>query len=182
MTSKTLVVCLVLYRATTAHALAAPTTSLKQTPIPLTLLSGFLGAGKTTLLTHMLNNQQNTKIGVIVNDIAAVNIDAKLVSNENDAAWADDVVQLSNGCACCTGGDDLFASLAELVSLSFTRSCAAKDPRSMAVPCVARLRSLASCLPPRTCSSIWAFNRDAELMSTPASRIWVSHPAGQIFS
>ncbi len=121
MTNTLAVACLVLLRATTAHALAASTPTAAHPPIPLTQLSGIQVAGKTTVLTHLLNNQQDAKIGVVVNDVAAVNIDAKLVSNADDAAWADNVVQLSNGCACCTGGDDLFASLAELVSLSFMK-------------------------------------------------------------
>jgi len=102
-------------------------------PIPLTILSGFLGAGKTTLLSHVLNNKEGTKVGIIVNDVAAINIDAKLLARGGTAAsggdgkagesplegWGEDMLQLSNGCACCSAGDDLLSSLAELISLSF---------------------------------------------------------------
>ena len=105
-------------------------------PIPLTILSGFLGVGKTTVLSHLLSNKEGARIGVIVNDVAAVNIDAKLVatggsdardggsvgSGDASSPWADDMVQLSNGCACCNAGDDLFGALSELISVSFMRN------------------------------------------------------------
>ena len=97
-------------------------------PIPMTVLSGFLGVGKTTLLRHLLENKAGLKVGVIVNDVAAVNIDAKLVQRDGKQAegelgeqWAEDMVELSNGCACCSAGDDFFGALAQLVSLSFMR-------------------------------------------------------------
>ena len=72
-------------------------------PVPMTLLSGFLGTGKTTALKHLLENAPNDlKIGVIVNDVASVNIDAKLVSGHqtlDDTIKSGDVVELQNGCA-----------------------------------------------------------------------------------
>eukprot|EP00965_Chrysotila_dentata_P146929 4850636-Pleurochrysis_carterae.AAC.6 len=113
---------------------ASVTTDAARQPVPLTILSGFLGSGKTTMLTHILNNKDDVRVGVVVNDVAAVNIDAKLVQRGDErgseadsavgselTAWGDDLVQLSNGCACCSAGDDLFASLAELISLSLSR-------------------------------------------------------------
>ena len=71
-------------------------------PIPITVISGFLGSGKTTLLKNLLENKKGIKIAVIVNDVASVNIDSKLVS-----AGSDGMVQLQNGCACCSLADEL---------------------------------------------------------------------------
>lgn len=76
----------------------------------MTLLSGFLGTGKTTALKHLLENKENLKIGVIVNDVASVNIDAKLVSGQTA-----DMVELQNGCACCSLADELFSSVDKLL-------------------------------------------------------------------
>mmetsp|Transcript_16804 Transcript_16804/g.38654 ORF Transcript_16804/g.38654 Transcript_16804/m.38654 type:complete len:558 (+) Transcript_16804:96-1769(+) len=86
-------------------------------PVPMTLLAGFLGTGKTTTLQHLLENTEDYKIGVIVNDVADVNIDAKLVSkSSNDAqVGADGIVQLENGCACCSLADELFFSVEKLM-------------------------------------------------------------------
>ena len=84
--------------------------------VPITVLTGYLGAGKTTLINHVLNNQEGYKVAVIVNDIGEVNIDAELIQkggvvNEKDA----DLVQLSNGCICCTLKVDLMKQIAELI-------------------------------------------------------------------
>jgi G3E family GTPase len=96
---------------------SAPASTI-QKPIPVTILSGFLGAGKTTLLSHLLKNTEGYKIGVIVNDVAAVNVDAKLMrdAEQGQGAGKLDMIELSNGCACCSAGDDLFGAMAELVS------------------------------------------------------------------
>jgi len=75
--------------------------------VPVTIVCGFLGAGKTTLMQHMLSNRENMKIGVVVNDVAEVNVDSELLSITD----ADGIVGLQNGCACCSGRDDLFARL-----------------------------------------------------------------------
>jgi len=82
--------------------------------IPMTLLSGFLGSGKTTTLKHLLENTEGLQLGVIVNDVASVNIDAKLVSSTSSTA-STDMVELENGCACCSLADELFTSVETLL-------------------------------------------------------------------
>lgn len=83
---------------------------------PVTVLCGFLGAGKTTLLNHLLRQAEGRRWAAVVNDVAAINIDAAVVRAGAAMASARDVVELGNGCVCCSSKDELAETLAELAA------------------------------------------------------------------
>jgi len=80
-------------------------------PVPVTLLTGFLGSGKTTLLNRILNGKHGLRVGVLVNDFGAINIDAELVEGVEE-----NTINLANGCVCCEIRDDLIKSIEQLLT------------------------------------------------------------------
>jgi G3E family GTPase len=86
-----------------------PIEKVKPTPIPVTVVAGFLGAGKTTLINHILHGDHGRRIAVVVNDFGSINIDAELISDVGEG-----MVSLANGCICCVIRSDLISAVLKL--------------------------------------------------------------------
>ena len=84
--------------------------------IPATVVTGFLGAGKTTLIRHLLDNAQGRRIALIINEFGDLGVDGDILKGCGDAACRDeDVMELSNGCICCTVAEDFVPTLEKLL-------------------------------------------------------------------
>ena len=87
------------------------------TKTPATVITGFLGAGKTTLIRHMLQNAQGKRIALIINEFGDLGVDGEILKGCGaETCTEDDIVELSNGCICCTVADDFIPTLEKLLA------------------------------------------------------------------
>ncbi|NET53635.1 MAG: cobalamin biosynthesis protein CobW, partial [Merismopedia sp. SIO2A8] len=106
--------------------------------IPVTIVTGFLGAGKTTLVRHLLQNNQGRRIAVLVNEFGEVGIDGELLRScqicdeEEDAA--DNIVELNNGCLCCTVQEEFFPTMQKLLQRREQIDCMLVETSGLALP------------------------------------------------
>ena len=120
---------------------------MSDTPLPLTIIAGYLGAGKTTLINQILRNANGQRLAVLVNDFGALPIDADLIEAQDD-----DLIALAGGCVCCSYGDDLMLALTRMRAL---------DPK----PDHVLLETSGVALPGKIAAAVSLFGADIQVMS-----------------
>ncbi len=102
------------------------------TKTPATVITGFLGAGKTTLIRHMLQNAQGKRIALIINEFGDLGVDGEILKGCGaETCTEDDIVELSNGCICCTVADDFIPTLEKLLARPTPRIISSLKPRGL---------------------------------------------------
>ena len=157
--------------------------------LPVSVLSGFLGAGKTTMLQHILANRRGFRVAIIVNDMGDINVDASMVKQGGDSLLKaeEKMVELTNGCICCTLREDLLESLAALAMekrfdyvliessgisepLPVAETFTFKDDKGVSLSTIAKLDNLV------TVVDGGAFLGELESIESLASRDWQATP------